>query len=322
MMNPNTAAILGALVADAAALGLHWLYDPARIKEIEAARGLVFLPPEAADYAGAKGYFAHAGKAVGDASGYGEVCLLMLKHLAQHGDFQRVEYQIEYRAHFGPGGAFVGYIDAPTRLTLRTLLPLEPAAFPAASGADDDQLPALAALPAVVTTHTGSLETLLERVEQAVRVTNHNDLAVAAAQCAAAALFEVLRGAPTAQALAGALPFAGDALRPLLEQALAEPTLDSVAVAERFGRACHVSQGLPVIFHIARHAPDYRSAVEANIRAGGDSCGRAIMLGALAAAHAAQQVGSEPAIPLAWLARYGKLVNAADACAVLEMHTT
>lgn len=321
MMNPNTAAILGALVADAAALGLHWLYDPVRIAEIEAAKGLVFLPPDAVNYAGTKGYFAHAGKAAGDPSGYGEVCLLMLQHLAKHGDFQRIEYQAEYRAHFGPGGAFVGYIDAPTRFTLHTLLPLEPAAFPAASGADDDQLPALAALPAVVATHRGSREALLQRVEQVVRVTNHNDLAVAAAQCAAAALFAVLRGATIAQALTDALPLAGDTLRPLLEQALAEPALDSVAVAVRYGRACHVSQGLPVIFHIARHAPDYRSAVEANIRAGGDSCGRAILLGALVAAQAQQQGGSQPAIPLAWLARYGKLAAAADACAMLRIAT-
>ena len=36
--------------------------------------------------------------------------------------FNRVAYQAEYRAHFGPGGEFVGYIDSPTRLTLRTLL--------------------------------------------------------------------------------------------------------------------------------------------------------------------------------------------------------
>lgn len=319
-MNPNTAAILGALVADAAALGLHWLYDPARIKGIEAARGLVFLPPDAANYAGAKGYFAHAGKTAGEASGYGEVGLLMLKHLAQHGGFQRVAYQTEYRAHFGPGGAYVGYIDAPTRFTLRTLLPLEPEAFPAASGADDDQLPALAALPALVAlvaTHCGSLEALLQGVEEVVRVTNHNDLAVTAAHCAAAALFAVLHGAPMAEALAGAIPLAGDTLGPLLEEALTEPARASDAVAERFGRACHVTQGLPVIFHIARHAPDFRNAIEANIRAGGDSCGRAILLGAL---MAARQRDTVPAIPLPWLARYRKLVEAADACAALETH--
>ncbi len=316
-MSPATAAILGALVADSASLGLHWLYDPVRIAEIEAAKGLVFLPPAADDYAGTKGYFAHAGKAAGDSTGYGEVCRLMLQHLAKHGDFKRISYQTEYLAHFGPGGAFVGYIDSPTRATLRTLLPLEPAAFPPASGADDDQFAALAALPALVATHNGTLDTLMGRVEETVRVTNNNVLAVAAAQCSAAALFAVLRATPMVQALAGALPFAGSTLRPLLEQALAVPALDSVAVAARFGMACHVAEGLPVVFHIAQHASDYRTAIEANIRAGGDSCGRAIMLGALVAAHGEKQGSCALPIPLPWLAQYGKLVAVADACAAL-----
>ncbi|SDA20322.1 ADP-ribosylglycohydrolase [Nitrosospira sp. Nsp18] len=76
-------------------------------------------------------------------------------------------------------------------------------------------------------------------------------------------------------------------------------------------------KGLPVIFHIAQRAADYRTAIESNIRAGGDSCGRSIMLGALAAAHAAMQNDSAFPIPLPWLARYRKLAEAADACAAL-----
>jgi hypothetical protein len=317
MKNPNNAAVLGALVADSAALGLHWLYDPARIAEIEAASGLAFLKPDAGNYAGAKGYFAHGGKTSGESTGYGEVCLLALRHLAKHGTFNRVAYQTEYRTHFGPGGAFIGYIDSPTRLTLQTLLSLEPAEFPAASGADDDQHPALAGLPALVATHAGTLEELMARVEEVVHVTNNNVRAVAAAQCSAAALFEVLSGTPMADALRNALPLAGDMLGPLLEEALAIPALDSVAAAKRFGMACHVAEGLPVIFHIAHRASDYRTAIESNIRAGGDSCGRSIMLGALVAAHRTQQDNAEFPIPLPWLARYVKFVAAADACEVL-----
>ncbi|ARO88585.1 hypothetical protein EBAPG3_012850 [Nitrosospira lacus] len=317
MKNPNSTAILGALVADSAALGLHWLYDPVRIAEIEAARGLAFLRPDADNYAGAKGYFAHGGKSPGDSTSYGETCLLMLRHLAKHGKFDRVGYQTEYRAHFGPGGAFVGYVDSPTRQTLRTLLSTESPEFPAASGADDDQHPALAALPALVATHIGTLDELLDRIDEAVRVTNNNELAVAAARCSAAALFEVLQGAPMGMALTHALPFAGNTLTPLLEEALALPTLDCVAAARRFGMSCHVAEGLPVIFHIAQHASGYRNAIESNIRAGGDSCGRSIVLGALVAAHAAIHNSSGFPVPLSWLARYGKFAMAADALAAL-----
>lgn len=314
MKRPSSSAIVGALVADAAALGLHWLYDQERIAHIEAKEGLAFLTPDAGYYAQSKGYFAHGGKRAGDSSSYGETCLLALQHLAAHGTFDRIAYQTEYRARFGPGGAYVGYIDTPTRETLRTLLPLDPAQFPAASGADDDQHPALAALVPLAATHDGPLEALLEHVELLVRITNNNEVAAAAARYACAALFHVLGGAPIEQALSRPLPLAGPALAPLLEEALALPALDGAAAAQRFGMACHVTDGLPVIVHIAQHAPGYRQAVEANIRAGGDSCGRSVMLGALAAAHAAAR-GHDEVIPLAWLARYRGLVMAADALA-------
>jgi hypothetical protein len=321
MKSLNSEAVLGALIADSAALGLHWIYDSARIAEIEAARGprgLVFLQPEEANYAGGKGYFAHGGKMSGESSSYGEVCLLMLQHLAKHGRFNRVEYQSEYRACFGPGGKYVGYIDSPTRFTLRTLLPLEPAEFPSASGADDDQHPSLSAIPPLVAAHTGTLDELMPRVDEVVRITNNNETAIAAARCSAAALFNLLHGMSMPQALADALPLAGSVLRPLLEEALSMPRPDGIGATERFGPACHVTEGLPVIFHIAQAASDYRSAVETNIRAGGDSCGRSIMLGALVATHAARQNTYEFPIPFQWLARYRKFAEAADACAVIQ----
>lgn len=307
-MKPRDAAVLGPLIADAAALGLHWLYDPARIAEVEANEGLVFLTPDTAHYAGTKGYFAHGVKRAGELSGYGEVCLLMLQHLARHGEFKRVEYQTEYRAHFGPGGAYVGYIDLPTRQTLNCLLPLQPEDFPAASGADDDQHPALAALPAIVAAHTATREALRERVEEVVRITNNDDVAVCAAHCLAQVLFDVLNGVAIRQAMMDALPLAGLVLQPSIEEALALPQFDSVAVAQKYGPACHVTQGLPVIFHILQHAQDYRTGIEANIRAGGDSCGRAIMLGSILAA-----AGNGEGIPLSWQSRVVRLQDIATA---------
>lgn len=313
-LEPRVATVLGALIADSAALGLHWLYDPARVAQIEKTKGLVFLPSDANDYVETKGYFAHGGKTAGDSSGYGELCLLMLRHFAQHAQFDRVAYQTEYRGYFGPGGSYVGYVDSPTRLTLQTLLPLKPEEFPENSGADDDQFAALATLPAVVAAHTGSQDALKTEIERIVRITNNNDTAVAAAQYAGCVLFEVLNGKSIIQALTAALPHAGEKLKPLVEEAMQTKTLDSAAIAKRFGTACHVLEGLPIIVHIAQHAPNYRTAIEENIRIGGDSCGRSIMLGAIMAAYATQQAKHVSSIPLEWVARYRKLSIAADAC--------
>ena len=158
---------------------------------------------------------------------------------------------------------------------------------------------------------------LKAKIEQVVRLTNHNDTAVAAAQYVGCVLLEVLSGKSITQALTGTLPLAGKKLTPLLEEALQTRQLDSAAMAKRFGSACHVLEGLPVIAHIVQHAPNYRTAIEENIRIGGDSCGRAIMLGAIMAAYTAQHSEQSFSIPLEWAARYQKLSIAAHACAQL-----
>ncbi len=126
----------------------------------------------------------------------------------------------------------------------------------------------------------------------------------------------MLNGQSIQQALADSLPSAGEKLAPLVEEALQFPALDGAAAAKRFGNACHVPEGLPVIAHIANRAPDYRTAIEENIRTGGDSCGRSIMLGAIMAAHTARQNGGN-SIPLEWLGRLLNLKVATDACAQL-----
>ena len=295
------AAVLGALVADAAALGLHWIYDAARLRALQQAAPLAFRSPDPASYAGVQGYYAHAGKAAGDLSPYGESCRLMLSHLARwDGVFRRQAYQQEWLACFGPGGTWVGYADRPTRRTVMRLLSCAtPEQYPAVSGVDDDQLPALECVPALVACHRGDLDSLMPVVQQAVAVTHDDPVARDAAHACALALQQVVSGAGLAQALANAAAAAGPVLQPLLVEALAMPVLDPQAASARFGMPCHLPQGSPVLFHIALRAGSFQEAVEANILAGGDSCGRSLMLGAFCAAVAAVR-GDTTAIPQAW----------------------
>jgi len=269
----------------------------------------VFRTPHAQNYAGVKGYFAHAGKLPGDRSCYGEPCRVMLAHLARSaGRFERRRYQQEWLATFGPGGSWVGYIDRPTRATVVRLLACASAdEYPACSGSDDDQLPALVGIPAIVAGQPGTLDDAIDAVRSAVAVTHDNALARSGAVACTTALHAVLSGVALPRALSMGASVAGDVLGPLLQEALAMPVLNPAAAAARFGMACHLPQGLPVVFHIAHTAGGFRAAVEANILAGGDSCGRSLMLGALAAAHDVLRQDTSPdaalAIPLDWLAR-------------------
>ena len=337
-----------------------------------------FLPPKADYFKGGFGYFAHEGKQSGDVSHYGAATgLLTDSLLASDGKLDIRDYQRRFRAFFGPGGHWRGYIDNPTRVTLNNLSTIEQSAIDQAlatteadltdqqkrilvqkvlpytrrlrgnelaapvrraidltyhetevqeagvhiaetidqhllpeSGADDMQLPAVSKLPPLVARYCGS-DKLMEVTEAAVRVTNHNDEAVAWAKCAAILLDQLFQGNPMAAALKTAKTEAPD--RDSLSNAQSGSSLDAVTAGDSFGRTCYLHEAMPVIFYILSHADSYTEAVRANIQCGGDSCGRAWIIGpAMAAIHG---VGGEKGIPLSWLAR---LTNADTLFADIE----
>jgi hypothetical protein len=306
MTAPNAAAcLMGALVADAAALGLHWLYDPARIASVAAAHaGPAFVPLNPDHFDGVPAYYAHTARQNGDLSQYGEVLLTAIHSLNDQNGFNLPAYQSAYAAHFGPGGAYVGYIDRVTRGTLQNIAAgqIDP------SGIDDDQLPAIAALPALVV-----LGAPTQTLTAAIRITNVNNTATSHGLACADLLARVLGGEPVHDALhATAADTTGD-LQTALTAAL-QNTQNSTDYAEVTGRACHLPMGLPLAFHILSHTTTYTDAVNANILAGGDSCGRAIIIGAMmAAAHGMGENG----IPADWLTKTNHHASLTRACQTL-----
>ncbi|WP_273206638.1 ADP-ribosylglycohydrolase family protein [Marinobacter subterrani] len=359
------AALAGGWVADAASLGLHWLYDSKRILEV-GGQSPEFLVPKYDYFEGGFGYFAHDGKRAGDVSHYGAgTGVLTDSLLANKGTLSIRDYQRRFRAFFGPGGHWQGYIDNPTRVTLDNLNRIEQEAITQAqstttaeltdqhkrvlvqkvlpytrrlsgdqlaepvrraisltwqepeiqeagvhlaetidhrlwptSGADDMQLPAVSKLPPLVACYGGS-DQLMAVTEAAVRVTNHNDEAVAWACCASRLLDNLYRGESLPSSMDSAAPEAPDPQS--LARARAGSALAAVSAGDTFGRTCYLHEAMPVIFHILNHADSFTEAVRANIQCGGDSCGRAWIIGpAMAAVHG---VGGERGIPLSWLAR-------------------
>lgn len=371
------AGLAGGWVADAASLGLHWLYDSQRILEV-GGQAPEFLPPKADYFKGGFGYFAHEGKQSGDVSHYGAATgVLTDSLLANNGILYTRDYQRRFRTFFGPGGQWRGYIDNPTRVTLDNLNIIEQQAIEQAqsttnaeltdkqkrvlvqkvlpytrrlssdqlaepvrkaisltyqqpevqqagvhlaetidrhllpeSGADDMQLPAISKLAPLVACYYGS-DHLMGVTEAAVRVTNHNDEAVAWAKCAARLLVHVFRGDTMASALDAATPEAPGPEN--LNIARSGPALDARGAGDSYGRTCYLHEAMPVIFHILSHANSYTEAIRANIHCGGDSCGRAWIIGpAMAAVYG---VGGEHGIPLSWLAR---VTNAPELLADIE----
>jgi ADP-ribosylglycohydrolase len=286
----KAAALLGALVADAAALGLHWNYDPERVKEVaDAHGGAAFVPVDPAHHEGARAIFVHALRCDGMQSQYGEVLRLAMRSILENDGFDGVAYRAVFVGYFGAGGSYQGYIDRPTRGVLENT-----AAENDLTGIDDDQLPATSTLPAIVAWYSGEKQATMAKAAR--EVTNINGVAEGYATVCATVLNGVLGGGDlktvlkmTAQEVDGEI---GKALR----AALATDEVDSVAYGEVTGRACHLPMAVPLAFHIMSRAEDYADAVEQNIRAGGDSCGRAIIIGSIMAAACGVRD-----IPLDWI---------------------
>ncbi len=357
-------AILGAFVADAATMGLHWLYSQPRLLEL-APQTPEFRPPTASDYAGNVGYFAHEKKSVGEFSHYGEQTWVLLRAmLSSQGQYDRHQYQDAFRAHFGYGGAFVGYIDRPTRQTLDTLYqnenqqitlahqlefsgddkqrstllikilaaakrytgerlveeatrmaqelphPEESLRYSLAlvsalaatedyPGADDEQLPALSKLPPLIARHADDAN-LMTMVTSAIRVTNNAPRAIDYGQVASHTLRDLILGKAVASAIETGLQAGSAATQVHLRAALAE-TGTVLEVTAKYGLNCDVGRGMASLLHNLQSADSFTSAIRQNILAGGDNCGRSIMLGA--ACGAAFGVGGEQGIPRQWIAQ-------------------
>ena len=317
------AALIGAYVADAAALGFHWLYDPARIADL-AQGDPAFREPDAVDFEGYKGVFVHPGKRAGDLSQYGaQLRVAVQSMLSTGGRFDVADFQDRFAATFGPGGSWVGYIDKATKGTLANLA----ADKRDPSGADDDQVPALARLPAVMA-QAGEVD-----VDAVIAITSANSTAAAWGPVAAALLKAAYGGlSPRDAALKVAKDTAGEIGTKLVKalgnpsdahakpgSPLAEPVQSTVDFAGEVGRACPLPQSMPVIFHICARAATYREAIERNTLAGGDNCGRAPVLGAVFAA--AYGIGGE-GVPLEWAARVTDLADLTNEAAALSSLVT
>ena len=165
-------------------------------------------------------------------------------------------------------------------------------------GSDDTQLPALSKIPALVAAYTQQ-ENLYNVVESAVRVTNNNDDAVAFA-LASANMIEaaITTGDPELSIDAGKQAFSGTTHQ-LIEQALTSLDKSTPEVTGDWGMACQLKIGFPSAVHNIAKANAFDEAVRQNIYAGGDSCGRSILIGAVLGA--CYGLDTQNGIPLRWV---------------------
>ncbi len=266
-------ALTGALVADTAAMGLHWLYDQEQIKLIEATGSLLFRNPEAAVFENKRGSFVHKARRAGELSHYGESARIVGDLGA---DYSVSDHLKVFMATFGPCGTFHGYADRPTKqLVAKVLIEGEKIAKP--SGMDDDQMPGLCVVPGLFAADIAETQTV-----EAAKVISINTDVESSARAVHSVLSQLIAGVDIKTALATAASAVEGELGELMRDALGRQTYEPLLAAQQFGMACYVKHSMPLCWHLLNHATDFKSAVLDNIRCGGDCCGRSMALGSIA----------------------------------------
>jgi ADP-ribosylglycohydrolase len=293
MTDNRIAAVWGAFVADALALGVHWVYNTGVIDK---------------KFGRVEGYHDpltsyHKGKKAGDFTHYGDQMLVLLEAVCSKGGFDAQDFAERWRIFFTD---YSGYFDKATKTTLENM---ETGKELTASGSTSDDLAGASRLAALVPIYADNLEQLVNAARTQTALTHKNDQVIAGADFFARLVDAILKGQSPASALATILQnhFADSPIAPLVTMGLDSRERDTREVIAEFGQMCSVEAGLPAAVHlIARYADDFKTAMVENVMAGGDSSARGMLVGmVLGAAH------GMTAIPEAWISqmRAGKRIE-------------
>ena len=275
------------LVADALALGPHWIYEQ---DEIVAKFGRI---ADLQAPAAAEGY--HVGKGRGDQTHYGDQVLVLMESLeACGGNFVMEDFARRWREFWNSSRA---YRDHATKETLEHLEAGQ-GLTQAGSGSIELGGPGRIA-PLLVALREEDTPLVIGAVRAQTALTHASPLALDAAEFITRVVFLLLRGIsiPSALRTTANLPFKALPAADYLRQAEAVADLPAGEAVEELGQSCPLDKALPATMAILlRHGDHLETALVENVMAGGDSAARGLVLGVmLGAAH------GQRAIPARWI---------------------
>ncbi len=263
------------LIANAASLGYHWIYD-AEYLETKAKQGsLLFGTPNPEDYLKAKeAYFAYPSATLGDVSVQGSMMLWLYHGLQENPSLTVEDYHELLYDHFKPGGAYQGYVESYAQRWLAQKLATEneQAHFP--SPIHDDHL--VGFMPYLVTKALGLGLDLAWQFAQTFTQDKH----YLAYYQMFEFYFDLVSSKTHKEAIKEALSQVPSEHRAVFEAAL-EMKETEAFVSLYHLRTCAYAQALPIIIHLAYHATSLEEALEKNMTIGGNLCDRATYLCAL-----------------------------------------
>ena len=262
------AAVLGSFIGDSLALGLHWIYDRAKIAAVTP-RIDRLLAPQPGSY--------HPTKQAGDFTHYGDQSLLLLESAATHHGFAPEAFAASWRNLFESG--YTGYVDRATANTLSQLKSGWP--WRDAGSASDDLAGASRIAPLAAALRKDP-EAMAGACRTQTAMTHNNAKVVDAAEFFSRTLSGVFAGIAPQAAMANALEgrFPGSPLHGWHKAGVEAAGEDSMEAIARFGQSCHIDGAFQATVQlIVRHQNTPAAALADSTMAGGDSAARNMLAG-------------------------------------------
>jgi ADP-ribosylglycohydrolase len=290
--------VLASFVADSLALGVHWIYDTAKIEK-DFGRVDRLLRPASDSY--------HSTKEKGEFTHYGDQTFVLLESLAAKGGFELDDFATRWQKLFEN---YDGYYDQATKATLQNFSLQK---RPVEAGSPSNDLSGASRVAPLVFCYQDDLDTLVEAARDQTRMTHNNPNVLDGAEFFARVSWLVLRGTPPILAIekVSSERFDKSPLWQWVRDGIESKTAESVSTIARFGQSCHVDDAFAGVVHlIAKYENNLEEALVQAVMAGGDSAGRGMVVGMVLGAHLGEQ-----ALPGEWLSglqRRGEILDFLD----------
>ncbi len=264
-------AIYGALVADAFALGGHWVYEVDVIKE--------HFPNLDGFYDPMTDY--HGDKKAGDFTHYGDQCMWLLESVALEKEFSLASFCARWKEYMS---AYKGYVDGASKTTLENLNQGKSALE---AGSSSQDLSVVGRISPLALLYADKQKELEDAAVLQSQMTHNSENVIKVTRFFSQLLYLILQGYKPKNSILAMLEESTDeTMNSWIKTALASVEHDTVEAIGACGQSCNVKGGCPGALHlILKYENDYAEAMRQNVYAGGDSAARGMVAGMILGAY-------------------------------------
>ncbi len=271
--------VLGAFIADAIALGPHWMYN---IEDIKKEFGTITgLTAPATNY--------HEGKTKGDFTHYGDQALMMFQYLKLQVTLEKESFYDYYSRYMKD---FKGYKDHATKETIDNL---ERDIF---EGSHSDELGGFTRYPAIIYLNSKDPIKGLEQVLLQTSMTHNDELLLDRVNFLTKLIYRILKGDKPSEAINDLKKNVRTTIYKDIEKAKSLLDYPTGQAIKKLGQSCGSEYAFPaVMYFVLKYEDHFEDALIENIMAGGDSAARGMVIGGILGAY-----HGDDKIPVTWLA--------------------